>query len=74
MDRIAALDTTAGAPHVLLARTTFGKGVSYMESKIAWHYWPMNDDQYAQAIRELEGAGSVRSAFVSTLVELAAAR
>jgi transketolase len=55
-ERIRALDTTAGAPHVLLARTTFGKGVSYMESKIAWHYWPMNDDQFVQAMQELEGA------------------
>jgi transketolase len=54
--RIAGLSTTRGAPHVLLARTTFGKGVSFMESTIAWHYWPMNDDQYAEAMRELEGA------------------
>lgn len=47
----------AGAhPHVLLARTTFGKGVSYMENEIAWHYLPMSDEQYEQALSELEGA------------------
>ncbi|HXN37350.1 MAG TPA: transketolase [Solirubrobacteraceae bacterium] len=40
-------------PHVLLARTTFGKGVSYMENTIAWHYMPMSDEQYAQALSEL---------------------
>jgi transketolase len=49
---IAGLDTTAGPPHVLIADTTFGKSVSYMESRIEWHYWPMNDEQYAIAIDE----------------------
>jgi transketolase len=56
-ERIAGFSTARGAPHVLLARTTFGKGVSYMESRIAWHYWPMDEDQYAEALRELERAG-----------------
>lgn len=55
---IAALQTARGVPHVLLAHTTFGKGVSYMENRIEWHYWPMNDEQYAQAIRELEADGT----------------
>jgi transketolase len=40
-------------PHVILASTTFGKGVSYMENTIAWHYLPMSDDQFAQAMSEL---------------------
>jgi transketolase len=44
-------------PHLLIADTTFGKGVSYMESKIEWHYLPMSDQQYEQALAEL-GAGS----------------
>ncbi len=52
---IADLDTTDGPPHVLLARTTFGKGVSYMEGQIKWHYWPMSDADYAQALAEVEG-------------------
>jgi transketolase len=43
-------------PRVILAQTTFGKGVSFMEGQIAWHYLPMNDAQYAQAVAEL-GAG-----------------
>jgi transketolase len=50
---IEGLDTTGGAPHVLLAQTTFGKGVSFMESKIEWHYWPMSEEQYQQALAEL---------------------
>lgn len=50
---IGRLDTIDGPPHVLIADTTFGKGVSYMERRIHWHYWTMSDDQYDQARREL---------------------
>jgi transketolase len=42
-----------GAPHVVLAQTVFGRGVSYMEREIAWHYLPMDDEQYATALAEL---------------------
>ena len=51
--RIAQLDTSKGPPHVLIAHTTFGKGVSYMERKIKWHYWPMSEDEYRQAMNEV---------------------
>jgi transketolase len=50
---IAGLDTKAGPPHLLLARTTFGKGVSYMERQIKWHYWPMSEQEYRQALEEI---------------------
>jgi transketolase len=50
---IASLNTVDGPPHVLIARTVFGKGVSYMESKIKWHYWPMSDEEYQQALSEI---------------------
>ena len=53
-DTIARLDTAAGPPHVLVARTVFGKGVSYMERQIKWHYRPMSDDEYRQALAEIE--------------------
>jgi transketolase len=46
----------SGAPHVLLARTTFGKGVSYMENAIPWHYKSMSDEQYRLALRDLDSA------------------
>jgi len=55
-DVINGLDPSGQAPHVLIARTVFGKGVSYMENKIAWHYKPMSDDEYLQALSELETA------------------
>lgn len=50
---IQDLDRT-GPPHVLLARTVFGKGVSYMQGLIKWHYMPMSDDEFAQALAEID--------------------
>jgi transketolase len=44
----------AGLPHVLLAHTTFGKGVAYMENAIPWHYRSMSDQQYELALCQLE--------------------
>ena len=48
------LETAAGRPHVLIARTTFGKGVSYMEGQVKWHYWPMSDSEYQEALAEVD--------------------
>ncbi len=53
---IDALDFMVGAPHIVIAQTTFGKGVSFMQHTIDWHYLPMTDEQYAQALSELEAA------------------
>ena len=50
---IAGLDVTSSAPHLVIAATTIGKGVSYMQDQIKWHYWPMSADDYARAIREI---------------------
>jgi transketolase len=44
---------TTDRPRVIVAETTFGKGVSYMEGQIKWHYFPMSDDEYEQALREI---------------------
>lgn len=52
---INSLDTTSSAPHVLIAHTTFGKGVSFMENQIKWHYSPLNDLEFQQAMQELGG-------------------
>jgi len=48
-----ALDTSTGRPHVLIAKTTFGKGVSFMENQIKWHYMPLSPDEYRQSLSEL---------------------
>lgn len=42
-----------GPPRVVIAGTTFGKGVSYMEGQIKWHYYPMSDREYADAVVEI---------------------
>jgi transketolase len=68
---IAALSAPAmadGAPSIVLARTIFGKGVSYMEQGVPlsqphlpvhpvnWHYLPMSAREYEIAMAELESA------------------
>lgn len=40
-------------PHVIIAHTIFGKGVSFMEQRIKWHYWPMSDLEYEIAVQEV---------------------
>jgi len=45
-----------GPPHVLVARTTFGRGVSFMENQIRWHYFPMSDQEYERAVDEVRSA------------------
>ncbi len=50
---VNSLDTAHGQPHVLVAHTTFGKGVSYMQNQIKWHYWPMSDEEYRLALDEV---------------------
>jgi transketolase len=44
----------AGPPHVLIARTRFGRGVSFMEGQIKWHYWPMSDEEFRLAMNEVD--------------------
>jgi transketolase len=44
------------APRVIVAHTIKGKGVSYMEGKHEWHSHALTDEQYAQAVAELEEA------------------
>jgi transketolase len=51
---LQALRVDHGPPHVLLARTTFGKGVRFMENRIEWHYLPQTDAEYARALSELD--------------------
>jgi transketolase len=45
-----------GKPSVILAHTTKGKGVSFMEGRLEWHYKSPNDEQLARALVELESA------------------
>jgi transketolase len=40
-------------PSIVIAHTTKGKGVSFMEDKVEWHYKSPNPDQLAAALEEL---------------------
>jgi len=55
MRSFQALDTRNGSPKVLIANTICGKGVSFMERKVEWHYLPLSEEQYIQALSEIEG-------------------
>ena len=50
---LSKLDYQGDEPHMIVAHTTFGKGVSFMENQIRWHYSPMNDSEFAQAMKEI---------------------
>jgi transketolase len=54
-----ALDRAAevhGRPVAIIARTTKGKGVSFMENEPYWHGNPPDDRQFEQALAELDAA------------------
>ena len=43
-----------GIPKLLIANTIKGKGVSYMENKLEWHYLPMKLENYEMAINDVK--------------------
>lgn len=53
---ITDLEMRSGRPHAVIAHTVLGKGVSYMEGNLKWHYTSMNDEEYRQALADI-GAG-----------------
>ena len=48
--------TVKGQPTIILAHTVKGKGVSFMEGKNGWHGKAVDDESFAQAMKELGGA------------------
>lgn len=50
-----------GRPSVVIAHTTKGKGVSFMENQVAWHYRSPQGAEFEQAIAELEAAGDANA-------------
>jgi len=44
----------SGKPGVILAHTVKGKGVSFMENNILWHYRTPQGEEYEAALKELE--------------------
>ncbi len=56
----ATLRDERPGPRAIVARTEKGHGVSFMANRMEWHYLPMTQEQYQQALREvLDYAGRV---------------
>ena len=49
--------TRDGRPHLLVAATVKGKGVSFMENQVGWHGKAPNAEQTAAALAELQKEG-----------------
>lgn len=50
---LAACPTASGRPTCVVAHTVKGKGVSFMENTVLWHYRSARGEEYRQALREL---------------------
>ena len=46
-----------GVPTAIIMKTVKGKGVSFMEDQVGWHGTAPNDEQFKQAMEELEKEG-----------------
>jgi transketolase len=42
-----------GRPKIVIAHTVKGKGVSFMEDRLEWHYYIVNDEHRAEALAQL---------------------
>lgn len=51
-----AMAANNGLPKCIIGKTVKGKGVSYMENQCSWHGTAPNDEQYKQAMAELDRA------------------
>jgi len=41
-------------PTIIIANTILGKGISFMEDDLEWHYWNLSDEQFEKALEELK--------------------
>ena len=41
-------------PHMIILKTQKGRGVSFMEDRMEWHYLPLNEERYRVALEELD--------------------
>lgn len=53
---LARLPAQPGRPTVVIAHTTKGKGVSFMENSVLWHYRTARGEEFDRALAELEKA------------------
>ena len=50
--------TTKNKPTVVIANTVKGKGVSFMENQVAWHYKSPNQEELHQALIEIKASNA----------------
>jgi len=56
-ETLARLKTErSGRPKCVIAHTVKGKGVSFMENKLEWHYRSPSEEEFLKARSELEGS------------------
>jgi transketolase len=51
---VASVQNRSDSPHVVIAHTVFGHGVSYMRNLIKWHYLPMSQADYEVALNDIK--------------------
>ena len=54
MDAFDTAKQTKGVPTAIIAKTVKGKGVSFMENQAGWHGKAPNQEEYEQAVMELD--------------------
>jgi len=55
VDVLSRLPLEPSRPAAVVAHTVKGKGVSFMEDNLEWHYRPPNDNDLKRALEEIEG-------------------
>ena len=53
---VEAAKSTPSRPHMIIADTLKGKGVSYIEGRYEWHSHTISDEEYRMALEELAAA------------------
>lgn len=56
VDALSTVPFQAGRPSCIIAHTVKGKGVSFMEDRLLWHYRNPTAEEYKAAVAELEAA------------------
>ncbi|MBQ0085487.1 MAG: transketolase [Prevotella sp.] len=54
INKFSSIDYNNGKPHLIISHTTKGKGVSYMENVAKWHHGVPTEEQYKQALTEID--------------------
>jgi transketolase len=55
-DILKCLDATSEKLKIVFLNTVKGHGVSFMENQMEWHYLPLSQAHYDQAVREIENS------------------